>query len=227
MKKYLITLSAFTVLALAAAAQSKENPTGNDAQQPKAAIHAHGWHGSMHHHHNLMTKLQFTDAQKQQMKELNLDYRTRIKDLEKDDNITLKDYRAKKAGLEQERKAKFQAILTPDQKNTIAQAKTQRAEKMKMMSQKRLEKMKTDLNLTDEQVSKIQDARKSSMEKARAIRENPALTQEQKKEEFMSLMKSRKESMNNILTADQLKKKEEMRNTRIRDMKNKRTDKDS
>ena len=40
-------------------------------------------------------------------------------------------------------------------------------------------------------------------------------------------MKNRKESMNNILTADQLKKKEEMRNNRINDMKNKRANKDS
>jgi len=95
------------------------------------------------------------------------------------------------------------------------------------MSQKRLEKMKSNLNLTEAQVAKIQDLRNSSMKQAKEIRENSSLTQEQKKEQFMSLMKSRKESMNNILTAEQLKKKEEMRNSRINDMKNKRANKES
>ena len=87
--------------------------------------------------------------------------------------------------------------------------------------------MKTDLNLTDDQVAKIKDQRKSLMEQAKAIRENSSLTEEQKKEQLMNLMKSSKESMNNILTAEQLKKKEEMRNSRINDMKNKRANKDS
>ena len=65
------------------------------------------------------------------------------------------------------------------------------------------------------------------MEQGKAIRENSSLTEEQKKEQLMNLVKSRKESMNNILTAEQLKKKEEMRNSRIKDMKNKRVNKDS
>jgi hypothetical protein len=150
-----------------------------------------------------------------------------LNDLEKNENIAHKDYRAKKASLEQERKSKFQAILTTDQKNTIAQGEKERSEKREMMSQKRLEKMKTDLNLTDEQVAKIKDQQNNSMAQAKAIRENSSLTEEQKKEQFMNLAKSRKESVNNILTAEQLKKKEEMKNGRIHDMKNKRAHKDS
>ncbi len=74
----------------------------------------------------MMMKLNLTDAQKQQVKDLNTDYRNQLKDLEKNENITLKDYRAKKASLEQERKSKFQDILTPEQKNKIAQAKKER-----------------------------------------------------------------------------------------------------
>lgn len=227
MKKYLIAFSAFTVMTVAAYAQEKNNSTDAAGQQQDMYHKKPGYGMHPHHHNGMMMKLNLTDAQKQQLKDLNTDYRNRLNDLEKDENITLKDYRAKKASLEQDRKSKFQGILTSDQKNKIAQAKKERGEKMKMMAQKRLDKMKTDLNLTDTQVSKIQDLRNSSMEQAKAIRENSSLTQEQKREQFMSLMKSRKESMNNILTADQLKKKEEMRNSRINDMKNKRVNKDS
>jgi len=180
-----------------------------------------------HHHSDIMMKLDLTAAQKEQAKVLNTDYKNQLKDLEKNEAITLKDYRAKKASLEQERKSKFQDILTPEQKNTIAKAKKESSEKTEMMAQKRLEKMKTDLNLTDEQVAKIKEQRESSTAQAKAIRENSSLTEEQKKEQFRNLMKSRQESINSILTAEQLKKKEEMRNSRINDMKNKRANKDS
>ena len=226
MKKYLIALSAFTLITIAASAQTKDNST-NATEQHQHMHHKKTGYGMHHHHHGMMMGLKLSDAQKQQVKDINTDYRNQLRDLEKNDNITLKDYRAKKASLEQERKEKFQGILTSEQKNTIAQAKKERGEKMKMMAQKRLEKMKTNLNLTDAQVAKIQELHNSSMEQAKAIRENTSLTQEQKKEQFMSLMKSRKESMNNILTAEQLKKKEEMRNSRINDMKNKRANKES
>jgi len=43
----------------------------------------------------------------------------------------------------------------------------------------------------------------------------------------MDLRKSNHDSMNSILTADQLKKKEELRNNRMSEWKNKRAYKDS
>ncbi|MEP6948236.1 MAG: Spy/CpxP family protein refolding chaperone [Ginsengibacter sp.] len=227
MKKYLIAFSAFAVMSFSAGAQAKTNSTDANVQQHDMHHNKPGYGMHQHHHHGMMTKLNLTDAQKQQVKDLNSDYKNQLKDLEKSETITLKDYRAKKANLEQERKSKFQSILTTDQKNKIVQAKKERGEKMKMMADKRLEKMRTALNLTDEQVTKIKEQRNNSMEQAKAIRENSSLTQEQKKEQFMSLMKSRKESMNSILTPEQLKKKEEMRDSRMNDMKNKRSNKDS
>ena len=46
----------------------------------------------------------------------------------------------KKQALEQERKSKFQDILTPEQKDKIAQAKKERSEKMKMMASEKIGK---------------------------------------------------------------------------------------
>ena len=109
----------------------------------------------------------------------------------------------------------------------IAQAKKTRSEKMKMTTQKRLDKMKSDLNLTDEQVAKIQEQRNASMEKMKAIRENSSLSEDQKREQLMDLHKSMHESMNSILTADQIKKRDEMRINRMKDWKNKRANKES
>lgn len=225
-----MALSVFTVITVAVNAQEKSDSTHASGRQYSIHMHHKNSEYGMHkyrHHDMMMKQLNLTDAQKQQIKSINSEYKNQVNDLEKNETITLKDYRVKKANLEKERKAKFQAILTSDQKNKIAQAKKERSEKREMMAQKRIEKMKTDLNLTDAQVSKIQEQRNSSIAKAKTIREDSTLTNEQKKEQLMNLVKSSKESMNNILTADQLKKKEDMRNSRINDMKNKRTNKDS
>jgi len=229
MKKYLIALASVTVITISASAQINRNSTDTTTQQHKMGMHRRQEYAThkFHHRNMMMNQLNLTDVQKQQAKSINDNYRNQLKDLEKNDNITLKDYRFKKANLEQERKSKFQALLTTDQKNKIEQAKKQRNEKMKMMAQKRLEKMKTDLNLTDDQVAKITEQRKNSMEQMKAIRENSSLSEEQKKEQLMDLRKSSRESMNSILTADQLKKKEELRNSRMSEWKNKRTNKDS
>lgn len=223
MKKYLIALSAFTVITITASAQTKNNSADATTPESHGYMHHNMRHGyGMHHHHGMMMKgLNFTDAQKQQVKDLNTNYRNQLSALEKSETITLKDYRSQKANLEKERRLKFESILTADQKNKIAQAKKDMGEKMKMMAQKRMEKMKTDLQLTDDQVAKIQDQRKSSMEQMKAIRENSSLSEEQKKEQLMDLRKTSHDNMNKILTADQLKKKEELRNNRIKEMKSK------
>ena len=229
MKKHLMALSAFAVIAIAANAQATGNESGNAGKHQSTPMHhkqgAYGRHP--HHRNDMLMKLDLTGAQKEQARALNTEYKNQLKELEKNDAITLKDYRAKKASLEQQRKSKFENILTPEQKDKLAKAKKESSEKRAAMAEKRLEKMKADLNLSDEQVAKIKEQQEQSMARAKAIRENPSLTDEQKKEEFMNLAKSRKESMNSILTTDQVKKKEEMRNNRINDMKNKRANKDS
>ncbi len=230
MKKYLIALLVFTIIAVAANAQLTDNSTKTSPNPRNSKMHGHRPGYAMNSHRGnfmMMTDINLTDAQKHQARALNEDYHVKVKNLEKDNNITLKDYRAKKASLEQERKAKFQALLTPEQKDKIAQDRKARSEKMKMIAQKRMDKMKADLNLTDEQVAKIQEQRKSSMEQMKAIRENSSLSQEQKKEQLMNLHKSMHDSMNSILTADQIKKRDEMRNDRMSEWKNKRANKES
>lgn len=228
MKKYLITLTAFTVITVAANAQTNNNSTNASGQHSITQMHHNKSGKGMHKHHKnamMMKKLNLTDAQKQQVKALNTDYKQQLKNLKKDKNtITLTAYRTKKENLQKERKSKFNALLTPDQKNKMAQIKKARSEKKKMIAQK---KMKTALNLTDAQVAKIEGQRASFKTQAKAIRENSSLTNEQKKEQLKNLMKSNKESMNNILTAKQLREKEELRNKRISDMKNKKANKDS
>lgn len=223
MKNYLIALSAFTLMATTTNAQSNGNAAKTSRNQQNGWKMHHGKQGGMNMHkgHSMRMKdLNLTDAQKQQAKALKEEYRTKVQNLEKDQNITLKDYRAQKASLEKERKAKFQDILTADQKNQIAAYKKRMSEKKEMMAQKRMEKMKTNLSLTDAQVAKMQGQRKSVKDQSKAIRDNASLTDEQKKEQLMNLRKTSHDNMDKILTADQIKKRDELRNNRMKGMKN-------
>lgn len=226
MKKYFLALSALTMITIAANAQTTRASTDTSGKSAKTYSHHKSKDGIHKHHEGMMKDLNLTDAQKQQAKDLSIDYKKQITDL-KNSNLSADDYKAKRQSIEKERKAKFESILTSEQQDKMVQAKKNRSEKMKMMSQKRMDKMKTDLNLTDEQVSKIKEQRESSMSQAKAIKENASLTEDQKKEQLMNLRKSGKEGTNSILTADQLRKKEEMKNSRMNDMKNKRAKKDS
>jgi len=234
MKTHFIALIVIgiTMAATVTRAQTTDSvPPVNSSHQRNWKMHPSGKQGDAANFHRgrfmMMRDLNLTDAQKQQAKALREEYNTKVRLLEKDDNITLKDYRAQKAKLEQERKAKFQDILTTGQKNMLAAAKKERTDKMQLMAQKRLARMKADLNLSDDQVAKIQDQRQRSMEQMRAIRDNTTLSSEEKKEQMMDLRKRSHDSMHSILTAGQLKKMEDMRNKRMSNWKNTKTDKPS
>ncbi len=215
-------MSALTIVTVTAKAQitRSKDTTGQSA---KTYMHHKSKDGMHKRHSDMMMKdLNLTDAQKQQAKDLNAGYKKQITDL-KNSNLSADDYKTKRQSIEKDRKAKFESILTSEQKDKIARSKKDRSEKMEMIGGK----MKTDLNLTDAQVSKMQEQKNNSMSQAKAIKENNSLTEEQKKEQLMKLRKTSKENMNNILTAEQLKKKEEMRNNRMNDMKGKRANKDA
>jgi hypothetical protein len=77
------------------------------------------------------------------------------------------------------------------------------------MAKNRGEKMQSYLGLTDAQKTQLDKNRADMQQKMKAIKEDKKMTDEQKKEQFKQLMKSNKESMQSILTEEQLKKMKE------------------
>ncbi|MDE3211823.1 MAG: hypothetical protein KGM98_01210 [Bacteroidota bacterium] len=218
MKRYLIALSALIFMAFAAQAQVPGPPAGDSAMarpfRPGGFSHDRGAMRPMHHR-DRRPPITLTDAQKAQMKAINSDYHQQLMALEKHDEITVKQYREKMAALEQARKTKADAVLTQDQKQQIADFRKHQQEMGEKMAENHLMKMKSALNLTEDQVAKIQSQQKESMQKARAIRENTTLTNEQKRQAIHDLMKQNRDNMKSILTADQLKKQQELRDNRM------------
>ncbi|MEO6637688.1 MAG: hypothetical protein ABIN25_05395 [Ginsengibacter sp.] len=226
MKKYLIALSAFTIITISVNAQEKRTTAG----EAPMAHHNKMDHKKMGHGGQdrgaMMKELNLTNAQKQQAMAIRKDYANQMKQLDGDgSSMSINDYNAKKAALQNEQKARFESLLIKEQKNKMQELKKDQAAKGEKMGEKRMDKMKTTLNLTDAQVAKLKNQHDNFKSQAEAIKANTSLSQDEKKQQFMELKKKKEESEKNILTAEQLQRKEQMRSSRMKDMKNKRTEK--
>jgi hypothetical protein len=169
----------------------------------------------MKHHKGMMTeKLNLTDAQKAQMKTVNEDYKSKMTELKKNENITVKDMKSKKSALHKEHSAKVKSILTSEQLQQIEKMKTERKMNHEADGKKRMESMKTRLGLTDAQTTQLEKNKKEMGEKMKALRENKTLDESAKKEQFKALQKEQMEKMKSVLTEDQIKKLKEGRKQR-------------
>lgn len=158
-----------------------------------------------------MKKLDLTEEQKAKFKSQNESFRQKMAELKKNDNITVKDWKAKQENLRKEHKANLESILTADQKSKIQKMKEEGKAKHEGMEKKRGEKMKAELGLTADQSAKMEFNRKEMGEKMREIRENKSLTDEQRKEQMRELQKKQKENMKSILTPEQMQKMKDNR----------------
>ena len=207
MKKILVGLVAFSCFILSATAQDKSVD-----KQDKM-------NGKDHHEKGMMMKqLDLTADQKEKIKISREDFRTKMITLNQDKSVTLKDYRDKKYILRKEEKMQFLNILTPDQKTKLEQIKKDNKAKHELMAAKKIDKLKTELNLTDEQVATIKANRQAIRTKVQAIIQNDSLSRTDKKEQLMSIKDANKDSMKTILTADQYTKWQELRKERMEKM---------
>ncbi|MET0394785.1 MAG: hypothetical protein ABW019_16690 [Chitinophagaceae bacterium] len=168
-------------------------------------------HSGRKHHAAAYQQLNLTDAQKTQMKTITEDFRKQVQELKKNENITVKDQKDRMQALRNDHKTKVQNLLTSDQKAQLAKMKQDRGTARKGDAKARMEKMKTELGLTDSQVAQLEKSRTEMMTKLKAVRENKSLTDDQKKAQAKDLMKQQKESLKNVLTEEQLKKIQDKR----------------
>lgn len=163
--------------------------------------------------------LNLSEDQKAQFKALNEEHRKQMSELQKNDNITVKEWNSKKDALRKDHREKMQSLLTTEQKAQLEKSKLERRAKMEERAKARpdryrSDKMKTSLGLTDEQSAKLNSNRTAMQEKMKAIREDKSLNDEAKKEQVKELMKKQRENMRSILTEEQLKKLDEQKQKR-------------
>lgn len=194
--KQFIFLAA-TIVCLATNSQAQDTQS-NTTGQPRKHMQAPD--------RKKLAKLNLTDDQKQKVKEINEDYRKQFAELHSNNNMTLGDYKAKTEALKKEQKQKLQDILSPEQKTQLAGERKNIALKSKKMAGRSFDKMKEELGLTDDQSNKLKQNREDFQVKAKAIRQDQSLSDNQKKEQLKDLAKQQKESMKAILTPEQLEK---------------------
>lgn len=216
MKKILLSLIAIATITFSVDAQTKRNNAEkqNRTEKNGNAKMGHGKHRQKINHHRMDDKLNLTEAQRQQMKSINMAFKTRLQELKKNDNMTVKEFNAKKQALMQERKQKTQALLTPEQKNQMKQFKKDQSDKSEIESGKRMEKIQTNLGLSNDQVAKMKAQKEIYKSRTEAIKNDRSISNEQKKEQLKALREERKNSFKSFLTPEQLQKLEAMKNKR-------------
>lgn len=120
MKKIIAGLFAIAAFTFSAVAQDQ---TTDQKQWNRDGQGMHRGHdgGGM----RMMQQLNLTDAQKQQMKTINEEFRTRMQSLQQNDNMLVKDQRAQRKLLMEERNRKISEILTPEQRTKFEQFRQQ------------------------------------------------------------------------------------------------------
>lgn len=201
MKKTIVSLA---VLLIAASAVNAQQPDPVLKQQRHAQFSQHG-------RGMLAKKLNFSDQQKAQLKNINSDYHTKMAALKQHEEITVKEMHTRMNSLQQEHKAAFQALLTPSQKEQLATIKEERIKMAKVNAGARAEKLKIKLNLTDAQAGRLKDLRTDMVTKIKAIHTDNTLSREQKKEQVKTLATAQKEQLKAILTPEQLQQLEQLK----------------
>jgi hypothetical protein len=156
----------------------------------------------------LAKHLQLTEEQKKQGKAISENASKQITALYSNDKLSLGDFKKQKAAILKEQKAKMQGLLTEEQKKKLAEGKKRMADNMQVQAAARLERMKINLGLKDDQLAKIKTAQTQLHEKMKTLHENETLLPEQKREQMKALMNQQKESLKSVLTAEQLAKLE-------------------
>jgi len=108
--------------------------------------------------------------------------------------------------LRKDHRDKISSLLTDDQKNQLKKSREARQLRQSDRRKEGFDRMRTRLNLTDDQAAKLKQSHSDMAEKIQSIREDQSLTDDQKKEQVKELKKKNQENLKTILSEDQLKR---------------------
>jgi periplasmic protein CpxP/Spy len=200
MKKIIALTLAFAIAGFSLSAQQ----TRESKSQKKA-------HGMQHGKKDMVKDLNLTDAQKAQLQADREANKAKMEALKKQDNLTVKEMRERKAALLQEQKASRDAILTAEQKAVLAAEKADMAGKRKNMDGQRGEYMKEKMGLSNDQAAQLKAHNEATHAQIKAIQENQTLSTEQKKAQIKTVKETANTQRKSILTTEQIKRMDEMK----------------
>jgi hypothetical protein len=154
--------------------------------------------------------IRYTPDQRKQLMTINKEYKQKSEALFAQDNITLKQYKAGLIALQKDKKTKLAALLTPQQKNEMAERRKRMTENAQVMEVARLERLRLHLNLTDDQVAKLKAGQETIHNQAKVIHENDNLLPQEKREQMKAIFAKRNDTYKSVLTPEQYTEFEKM-----------------
>ncbi len=176
------------------------------AQRPGHAPHKHG-DGNLE---KMKSELSLDDKQYATIKDINQKYFTRSAELRKDSMQTREKKFVALKTLRQEKDKEIKAVLTPEQKakwdNYKADQAAKHKEERSKAMEKRSQKMKTALSLSDDQFAKVQAENKAFGEKMQALRKSNETSANRDSSKFKALMAEHDANLKAIMTPEQYQK---------------------
>jgi Spy/CpxP family protein refolding chaperone len=200
-------------------------------------------HQKREHRMGGFDKLNLTADQKERMKAIREEYKTKSEALRKQDQLTVAEMKARREELHKSFRTQTESVLTADQKAQLEKVKAEKkaagkegkfergegrrgrseirdeiSKRGKLkgregIRQKRAE-LRKELNLTAEQKEKMVSANAELKTRMTALKSDKSLTKEQKRAKIQELVKNRREQFKSILTKEQAEKLQALRKER-------------
>ena len=175
-------------------------------------------HKGSRQHKAQYEKLQLTDAQQNELKNLNEQYRQQAESIRNNSNLSDEQKQSQRKELMKKRKADMDKILTPEQKKQLSENrkkggkhfKGEKGDKHKSVkrSGKKGDSPMKDLDLTEAQSAKVKTINAQYRERMMELKKNNKADKTANKEAFATLRKQHREEIRQVLTAEQLQKLE-------------------
>jgi Spy/CpxP family protein refolding chaperone len=181
-------------------------------------------------HNKMYDQLNLSADQKTRFQAIKEDYKKQSQELKNNTTLSQEQKQARRKELHLQHKAQASAILTPAQREQAEKMKAEwktEGKAGKSNKDKGARKgdaagragksfgMQQELNLTQDQKTKMQQIRTDYRSKFEALRNDKALTQEQKRAKMQELMQAQQAQMKSVLTKEQAEKMEAQRKERM------------
>lgn len=168
-----------------------------------------------------MKALNLTAEQQKQMKELQTKFREQMKALETNESISVKEQRDRREKMMKQHRSDIDKVLTTEQRKQVADRKAS-AERMAILkSEMQLEKVGAKMNLSSDQITKLQAEREKTMTQMKAIRNNENLDRTARQKQMETLKKQHEENLAKVLNKEQLEKFKDVQQKNRKEMRQK------
>ena len=175
--------------------------------------------------------LNLSADQQARMKALREDYKKQASGLKANTQLSEADKKTRRQELHKQHRAQVEAILTPAQKQALAEKNSEwkaagkegkkdakrgsgKFTKGRKGGEGRSARLEKELNLTTDQQAKVKRIRADFKSKAAALRNDNTRTKEQKRSELKDLGKQQREQLKSVMTSQQIEKMQTLKKER-------------